>query len=138
MVACPGVQLHDVEDAEAFVAVTVRTLGLALSHHDREDLGMAGLEVMLELAVRYRPAHHAKRGGWSFSSYAGELLPRRLLTHWHKQQGHRRTRDAAGKRGWDYRATASLDGLMAAPEFNESAVVTITRFQRPPREPVAA
>lgn len=126
------VELHDVRDAEAFCAAVVAGLGLRLGHHDREDLEARALEEMLMLARRYRPAHQSK--GWpSFSSYAGDMLPKRVLTTWHKQQGHRRTRDrTTGARGWDYGGVASLDALMAAPAFDEAGAVTDwARFERP-------
>lgn len=130
------VELHNVADAEGFVAAAVRDLGLVLTFHDREDLEAQGLVIMLDLAAAYTPTHAGKRADWStFSGYAASLLPKRLLSAWHKQAGHRRTRDAAGRRGWDYRGHESLNQLMDAPAFD--ARVMVTAWDRFVREPVA-
>lgn len=126
------VAIRDVEDVDGFVNAAINKLGLRMTADEREELELDGFEIMCELSQRYTPTHGQR--GWSFCSYAGEYLPRRLLTKWH--QAHRgehiRTRDEAGRSVWRYaQPTASLNALMEAPTFDEAAVVTITRFQRP-------
>jgi hypothetical protein len=127
------VELHDVRDVDGFVNAAINRLGLRLSRDAREEMELDGFEIMCELASRFTPTH-ARRG--SFSGYAGEFLPRRLLTAWHKANrgSHVRTRNGEGKCVWEYRpAAASLDQLVSTPGFTERGVATITRFQKPPR-----
>lgn len=130
-----GVELHDVRDTERFVTAIVdellRSKGLRLSFHEREELEAEGLAIMCELARRYTPHHQARREDWNFSGYAQSMLPKRLIDV--LRRNGTRTRDPkTGKRGWKPRTVESLDRLMEAPAFDEARVVPITRFQREP------
>lgn len=125
------VEMHDVADVDAFVNAAIGKLGLRLTVDEREELELDGFEIMCELSTRYSPAH-ARR--WSFSSYAGEYLPRRLITKWHQANrgAHVRVRNGQGRCVWEYRSpAASLDQLISEPGFSEHGLATITRFQRP-------
>lgn len=118
------VQLHDVRDAEAFVAaVAARILdrhNIRLGHHDREDLHAEGLEIMLQLARAYTPSHAAKRDEWAtFSGYAAGMLPNRLMDVLRRRGSRPRRPD--GSRGWVPRNVVSLDVVRERPGWDERA-----------------
>jgi hypothetical protein len=83
--------LHDVDDAEAFVARIVERSGLDLSYHDRLDLEQFLLVQCWELSLRYRPGVIRK----GFGAYATTTLRKRVIDH---QRSKFRTRWVSRKK----------------------------------------
>lgn len=69
-----ALQLHDLRDAEAFVAAIANRSELDLSWSDREDLEQFLLETCWELSLRYDPTQNR-----SFSAFAVAILKRRVF-----------------------------------------------------------
>lgn len=98
------VALHDIKDAESFVAANIARSGVIVrDRHEREDLLSEGITILLELAARYEPhrAGYAKAG--SFAGYAAKYLPGRMRDAYHAlHPEHIARRDADGRRVYEY------------------------------------
>ncbi len=103
-VIATSVALHDIKDAEGFVAANIHRSGvLVRDTHEREDLIAEGLTILLELAGRYEPhrAGYAKAG--SFAGYAARFLPGRMRDAYHAMHPeHIARRDSDGRRVYEY------------------------------------
>jgi hypothetical protein len=118
--------LLNITDPAAFVATGVRNLGLMLSADEREELEAEGRLILCSLARTYSPT-----AGWSFSTYAGSLLRRRLLSAWHRMHAgeHSRRRQPDGTRAWVYGPPIlSLDAESARLGFSEQGLRRVGEF----------
>jgi DNA-directed RNA polymerase specialized sigma24 family protein len=70
-----GLKLHDIDDAERFVAVIATRSGLKLTFHDRQDLEQFLLVEVWRLSLRYEPGIIHK----GFSTWAGTTLRKRCV-----------------------------------------------------------
>ena len=70
----PPLALWDIDDAARFCSAIVTRSGLALTHHDREDLEQALLVVAWEISGKFEPGR-----GVCFSTYAGNTLRLRVI-----------------------------------------------------------
>jgi hypothetical protein len=68
-------QLHDVDDAEAFAARIAGRYATDLNQHDLEELIVYLVEVAWELSLKYTPGQSAN----GFSAGAGTILQRRII-----------------------------------------------------------
>lgn len=97
------VAVHDIDDAEGFVAATIRRSGIQLSEDEREELLAEGIRILFELSQRFEPrrGNHAQDG--RFSGFAAQFLPRKLGDAWHRwNPDHRYVTGEDGKRTWVY------------------------------------
>lgn len=89
-------RVYDIEDAERFVAATVRKKLIKLRNKDeRDEMNAEGMVILFDLARRYdpskerpntKPGHVCKTVRCckpSFAGYASRLLPPKLLDAWH-------------------------------------------------------
>lgn len=108
------VAILDIRDAEGFVQATINRARLVLQPDEREELVATGLEILVDLAGKYRPHidGHAQEG--RFSGYAAMYLPRKLGDAWHRMHPeHLLVTQADGSRKWTYREKAvSLEAMM--------------------------
>lgn len=88
-------QVHDIDNAEAFVTATIHRSGLILTPTERDDLHADGLAIIKELALAFD-------GRGSFAGYAARYLPRRMQdAHRARHPEHRRrTVDGRRVREW--------------------------------------
>lgn len=103
MIATTGVQIHDIRDAEGFVAKTIRNSKLVLSYDEFEELKLEGICILYQLEKSYEPhmAGYAQPG--RFSGYAARYLPGRLQDAWARQHPeHHCKRLPDGTREWEY------------------------------------
>jgi hypothetical protein len=111
-----SVRLHDIEDAEGFVAATVQRAGLELGAAEHEELIAEGICILYELADRYEPHRDGYAHAGTFSGFAAQFLPRRLGDAWHRNNPHHhRIAGEDGKRRWHYEdPPLSLDHLRSS------------------------
>lgn len=108
--------VHDVDDAEGFVAATIQRANLNIGHDEHEELMLEGLALLVDLARRFKPQLEGYTQAGRFSGYAAQMLPRRLGDAWHRMHPEHRyvTNKATGRREWHYDlAPVSLDGIAA-------------------------
>ena len=79
-----ALQLHDVRDAEAFVAAIANRSQLELGPDDDEDLRQYLLAELWLLSVRYEPSRNR-----AFSAYAVAILRRRAVDWQRQRHGER-------------------------------------------------
>lgn len=106
--------LHDVDDAEGFVAATIKRAALNIGSDEREELMLEGLALLVDLANRFKPRLEGHQQDGRFSGYAAQMLPRRLGDAWHRMHPEHRyvTNRETGRREWHYDlAPVSLDGI---------------------------
>lgn len=106
--------LYDVDDAEGFVAATIKRANLNIGRDEHEELMLEGLALLVDLARRFQPRLGDHQQDGRFSGYAAMYLPRRLGDAWHRMHPEHRyvTNRASGKREWHYDlAPVSLDGI---------------------------
>jgi hypothetical protein len=84
----PRLELHDIDDTEAFVGAIVSRSGLDLSYHDREDLQQFLLGECWRLSLVYRRGdpHYGPR----FALYATGILRLRVVDWSRKRLGRTR------------------------------------------------
>ena len=87
-----GFALHEIEDVERFCAGILKQAGLALSHHEREDLLCYLVETAWELSLRYERGDHGSRFGF----YAKAILVKRVHD-WRRQRYGRTVWKFAGR-----------------------------------------
>jgi hypothetical protein len=97
-------RLHDVDDAEGFVAATISRSGIPFDPSEHQELMLEGLAILCELAAKYEPHRPGYKQAGRFSGYAAQFLPRRLGDAWHRlHPNHRYVTDpVTGKRSWHY------------------------------------
>lgn len=118
-----AVPLHDIVDARRYVGHVIARHPLLSQLLDREETEAEGLLAIVELAARYSPEH-----GQSFSTYAGHLLPKRILDAHNRAHCVKRRTDAG--RVWEPRAVLSLDRESMRPGFSEQRVRPLGAFVR--------
>jgi hypothetical protein len=96
--------LHDIKDAESFVAANIaRSKVILRDRHEREELLAEGLAILWGLAERYKPHMAGYAKGGSFAGYAAAYLPGRMRDAYHAlHPEHVACRDADGKRTYAY------------------------------------
>jgi hypothetical protein len=96
--------LHDILDAESFVAANIAKSRVILrDQHEREELLAEGLAILLELSVRYKPHMDGYKRAGSFAGYAAAYLPGRMRDAYHAlHPEHVARRDADGRRVYSY------------------------------------
>jgi hypothetical protein len=139
------VALHDVQDAEGFVAATIQRSGLTLTRCEHEELLAEGIAILCELAADFEPHREGYAQAGRFSGYAARYLPRRLGDAWHRgNPHHHRIAGENGKRSWHYEAPpVSLDQLLepanggsAGGTINiESAIRPVSQMAQAPARP---
>ncbi len=98
-----AIRLHDVNDAQAFVAANIHKSGVIISTSEREDLLAEGLTILFELASRYEPHRPGYEKAGSFAGYAAKYLPGRMRDAYHAlHPEHIARRDPDGRRVYDY------------------------------------
>ena len=141
------IRLHDIADAEGFVAATIERSGIRPAQPEHEELIAEGLAILYELAAKFEPQREGYDAPGRFSGFAAQFLPRKLGDAWHRLHPEHRyiTDPETGKRRWVYfEAPASLDGLLAhggtsgaaGPRSAVEATLRQLREWAPP-EPVA-
>jgi hypothetical protein len=106
------VELHDVNDAEAFVRATITKGNLRLTPDELAELVAEGMVILCDLAAKYEPRRAGYEQDGTFAGYAARFLPLRLSDAWHRMNpGHRFVTDPKTKvRRWVYDdAPVSLD-----------------------------
>lgn len=125
-----SVPLRDVADVDRFVcaAIAKHPRLRQLRGDERDELEAEGLLLMCELERRYTRA----RGWPSFSSYAGERLPGRLIDAWHRlhRGEHIRRPNRDGHRVWDHQAISSWEAESERPAFSEVGLRQLGQFAR--------
>src|SRR5262245_41708092 len=86
-----ALRLHDVSNAEGFVASIVQRSKLELGPEDRQDLAQFLLIELWRLSQRYE-----YEGRPRFSSYAYRVLPKRIID-WQRKRFGRRTWKSRGR-----------------------------------------
>ncbi|MFP5356241.1 MAG: hypothetical protein ACLGIK_14025 [Gemmatimonadota bacterium] len=99
-----SIRLHDVKDAEAFVAANVQRSGVIVRDtHEREDLIAEGLVILCELADRYEPHRAGYEKAGSFAGYAAKFLPGRMRDAYYAlHPEHVARRDQDGRRVYEF------------------------------------
>jgi hypothetical protein len=93
------VAMHDVRDAEGFVAAAIQRSGIRLAPAEREELIAEGLAIMCDLANRFEAHRAGYQQQGRFSGYAAAYLPKRMQAAWYRlHPEHQVRRDDAGKR----------------------------------------
>lgn len=72
------VACHDVLDVEAFVIKAMRTSGITPGRDETEDIVMAGIVVLYDMANRYKPQMDGYARPGRFSGWAAKYLPGRI------------------------------------------------------------
>lgn len=116
------IRVHDIEDAEGFVAATIERSGIRPAPAEHEELLAEGLAILFELASRFEPQREGYERPGRFSGFAAQFLPRKLGDAWHKlHPEHRYVTGEDGKRRWVYfEAPVSLDAALAGPDPDRS------------------
>ena len=91
-----GAWSHDIRDPVAFVSHIVSRSSVELDYHRRERLHQFLLITLWEISRDFRP------GGVLFSTYAGNILPRRIID-W------QRTPEEGGRTSWTFSATSGIN-----------------------------
>lgn len=127
------VRIHDVEDAEGFVAATIERSGIQLSREEHEELLAEGITILYQLAQSFEPRRGDHQQDGRFSGYAAQFLPRKLGDAWHRwNPDHRYVTGEDGKREWRYYPKAvSIDGLRAGNYGNATEQVDSDRGDGP-------
>lgn len=100
------ITIHDIRDAEGYVAACMQRSRILFQPGEREELLAEGLVILYELADRYEPHRAGYRQPGRFSGYAAAYLPRRLEDAWHRlNPQHQARRNGDGRRVWDYGST---------------------------------
>jgi hypothetical protein len=142
----PPVQVHDIDDLQAFVRTAVyRKLVRLRDDQEFEEMVAEGMVIVLDLARRYdpgkdrpstKPGHVCKTERCckpSFAGYASRLLPPKLLDAWHAHHPeHLLKTQEDGSRKWVYLQEAcSLDDPV-------STGINVTSTVRYPERQVGA
>jgi hypothetical protein len=97
------VALHDVHDAQAFVAANIHRSGVILHDRDeREELLAEGLAILCELAGRFEPHREGYAQAGSFAGYASKYLPGRMRDAYHALHPEYLPTRTDGRRTYDY------------------------------------
>jgi hypothetical protein len=106
------IQIHDVDDATAFVNASITRSRARLTVEQREDLVQEGLRLLWALSLAYEPGKNGRDPATSkFSGYAAKYLPGKLSDARHRLEGHRHAM-VDGVRQWQYdQPTVSLEGM---------------------------
>lgn len=138
------IRVHDIEDAEGFVAATIERSGIRPAPTEHEELIAEGLAILYELAAKFEPQREGYDTPGRFSGFAAQFLPRKLGDAWHKlHPEHRYVTGEDGKRHWVYfEAPASLDAVLAGPDPTHGSTSTVEASIRSltgwaPPEPLA-
>lgn len=78
-----AVPIHDIRDAQRFVAAAVHRLPFRLDREETEELVAEGQAILLELANAYTDHKEGYDQPGRFSGYASQYLPRRLIRAYH-------------------------------------------------------
>jgi hypothetical protein len=107
----PRLELHDIDDTEAFVGAIVSRSGLDLSYHDREDLQQFLLGECWRLSLVYRRGdpHYGPR----FALYASGILRLRVVD-WNRKR--------LGRTRWQRR---NPDGSLRIYERERTVIVSL-------------
>lgn len=99
-----SVALHDIKDAESFVAANIQRSGVIVRDvHEREDLLAEGITILLELYAAYEPHREGYAQPGSFAGYAARFLPGRMRDAYYAMHPeHIARRDADGRRVYDF------------------------------------
>lgn len=104
------VQLHNIRNVEAVIAVCIRKSGLQLSPDEWDELLAEGLLIVSEMATKFEPHRDGYEQGGSFYGYVMTYLPRKLGGAWHRTHETHVLVSRGGKRKWVYYdEPASLD-----------------------------
>lgn len=104
------VQLHDIEDAAAFVAHCIRKSNFELTDDQFTELLSEGLVILCDMAGKFEAHRDGYSQAGTFFGYATTYLPRRLGSAWHKLNEHHVLVSTGGKRRWIYyKEAARLD-----------------------------
>lgn len=110
------VAIHDIADAEGFVAATIERSGVKPSPAEYEELLAEGLAILYDLAAKFEPHREGYESPGRFSGFAAQFLPRKLGDAWHRLHPEHRyvTDPETGKRRWIfYPSPDSLDHILA-------------------------
>lgn len=109
------VSIHDIADAEGFVAATIERSGVKPKPAEYEELLAEGLAILFDLARKFEPHREGYDTPGRFSGFAAQFLPRKLGDAWHKLHPEHRyvTDPETGKRRWVfYPQPQSLDAML--------------------------
>lgn len=113
--------IHDVDawvqaGINRFQKPTARRIHrIELSEHEREELALAGIQILYDLHRKYEPHMAGYQQAGSFSGYAAMYWPRKTGDAWHRlHPEHQLRTQPDGGRRWHYGERAiSLEALTA-------------------------
>lgn len=93
-----SVRLHDIADAEGFIAKAILKSGVITTDQEFDELKAEGLVILCDLAQRFEPHRPGYAQPGRFSGYAARFLPGRLQDAWKRL--HPEHRQINGE--WEY------------------------------------
>ncbi|MCA1572673.1 MAG: hypothetical protein LC798_20735 [Chloroflexi bacterium] len=97
-----AIRLHDIRDAEGFVAANIHKSRIILSADEREDLLAEGLAILCDLARKYEPHRPGYAHAGSFAGYAAKYLPGRMRDAFYAMHPEHVARREDGRRIYEH------------------------------------